>query len=213
MNTQDAKEDFRNAPSRDPAELEQETEEARENLRQTLDSLEQSFSPGQILDRALQSWRSGNNEFASNLSRTVKSNPVPVLLSSLGLTWLALSDKRPPPQPQASSSSGPGAKDKARQAMGSAQSRASNAASSLSGQGARARDGFVRMQEEQPFLLGALGLALGAALGGALPRSQREDELIGKYGDQARDVVKRKGEQATTGAARAAEPAREGDRS
>ncbi len=209
---QAVREDFRDAPSRDPAELEHEAEVARESLRKTMDSLEQSFSPGQLLDRVVHLWRDGNSDFATNLSRTVKSNPVPVLLSSVGLAWLAMADKRPPPPPDSGSSAAhttSSAMHSTRDALGSARHRASNAANSFSEQGARAGDGFSRVQDEQPFLVGALGLAPGAALGGAFPRSQAEDRVLGKYGDQARDAAKQTGEEAMGSSARAPDPARE----
>lgn len=47
----------------------------------------------------------------------------------------------------------------------------------------RARDGWQRMATEQPLLLGALGLAMGAALGAILPRTRTEDRLMGEASD------------------------------
>jgi hypothetical protein len=66
------------------------------------------------------------------------------------------------------------------------------------------RQGWSRMSSEQPLVLGALGLALGAALGAMLPRTETEDRLVGEASDavsrqvgdtvrqqygQARDIV------------------------
>lgn len=47
----------------------------------------------------------------------------------------------------------------------------------------RAKTGFSHMLEEQPLIVGAIGLALGAAFGAALPRTQRENELMGHTRD------------------------------
>src|SRR5690606_2721174 len=47
----------------------------------------------------------------------------------------------------------------------------------------RASDFF----EEQPLVAGALALAVGAAIGGLLPRTRREDSAIGSYRDQVFD--------------------------
>ncbi|MDB5370957.1 MAG: nutrient deprivation-induced protein [Roseomonas sp.] len=47
----------------------------------------------------------------------------------------------------------------------------------------RARDGWHRMSVEQPLLIGALGLAVGAALGALIPRTQAEDRLMGEASD------------------------------
>jgi hypothetical protein len=47
----------------------------------------------------------------------------------------------------------------------------------------RAREGFFQLLQRQPLVLGALGLAAGAALGAALPATRREDELMGGTSD------------------------------
>lgn len=55
---------------------------------------------------------------------------------------------------------------------------------------ATASKGWRRMSREQPLLLGALGLAVGAALGALLPRTRMEDELVGEASDTVtRQVV------------------------
>ncbi len=50
--------------------------------------------------------------------------------------------------------------------------------------GQEARHGIGRLLEEQPLLLGALGLAIGATLGAILPRSGTEDRLLGEARDE-----------------------------
>lgn len=50
--------------------------------------------------------------------------------------------------------------------------------------GTDASDFGRRLFEEQPFLVGAVGLALGALVGAALPRSRVEDETIGPMRDK-----------------------------
>ena len=40
------------------------------------------------------------------------------------------------------------------------------------------------MYEEQPLIAGALALAVGAAIGAALPRSRTEDRYMGQHSDQ-----------------------------
>ena len=54
--------------------------------------------------------------------------------------------------------------------------------------GRRARRGFLNTLDEQPLVLGAIGLAVGAALGSALPSTEREDRLMGG----SRDRLKRR---------------------
>src|SRR5690606_25868749 len=61
--------------------------------------------------------------------------------------------------------------------------QAQHAADSLRHQGERAKVGFTHMLEQQPLALGALGIALGALIGGALPPTRQEDKLLGKTRD------------------------------
>ncbi|MGZ8273290.1 MAG: DUF3618 domain-containing protein [Burkholderiaceae bacterium] len=50
----------------------------------------------------------------------------------------------------------------------------------------RARAGVSHVIDEQPLVLGALGLAVGAALGAMLPRTESEDEWLGDVSDRAK---------------------------
>lgn len=57
-----------------------------------------------------------------------------------------------------------------------------------------ARRGGERAQgfyEEQPLVAGALALAVGAAIGGILPRTKREDATFGEYSDRLFDEADR----------------------
>jgi hypothetical protein len=71
---------------------------------------------------------------------------------------------------------------------GDALHAASETASDLGTRAARtgsaAREGIAETLERQPLLLGALGLALGAALGALLPGSEAEDRLLGETRDR-----------------------------
>jgi ElaB/YqjD/DUF883 family membrane-anchored ribosome-binding protein len=44
----------------------------------------------------------------------------------------------------------------------------------------RARGGIDHLVHEQPLALGAIGLAIGALLGGVAPRTQKEEEMMGE---------------------------------
>ncbi len=58
---------------------------------------------------------------------------------------------------------------------------------------ARVREGFNNIMEEQPLIIGALGIALGACIGAALPTTQQEDRLLGSVSDQTIAKVKETG--------------------
>jgi ElaB/YqjD/DUF883 family membrane-anchored ribosome-binding protein len=63
-------------------------------------------------------------------------------------------------------------------------SRAQHTGASARRYGRRAKESAFQALSEHPLVLGAFGLAVGAALGGALPPSETEDRLIGKAGDR-----------------------------
>ena len=51
-------------------------------------------------------------------------------------------------------------------------------------QARQARDTFNSLLEEQPLILGAIGLAIGAIIGAALPSTEQEDRLVGELSDK-----------------------------
>jgi cell division septum initiation protein DivIVA len=57
--------------------------------------------------------------------------------------------------------------------------------------GRQVRRGFFDTLHEQPLVLGALGLAAGAAIGAALPTTGREDEWLGEARDRLKDGARR----------------------
>jgi hypothetical protein len=59
--------------------------------------------------------------------------------------------------------------------------------------GGRVRRGFFDTLHEQPLVLGALGLAAGAAIGAALPKTEREDEWLGDSRDRLKERAKEVG--------------------
>jgi ElaB/YqjD/DUF883 family membrane-anchored ribosome-binding protein len=50
-------------------------------------------------------------------------------------------------------------------------------------QARQARDTFNALLEDQPLILGAVGLAVGAIIGAALPATEQEDRLVGELAD------------------------------
>ena len=59
--------------------------------------------------------------------------------------------------------------------------------------GRRVRRGFFDTLHEQPLVLGALGLAAGAAIGAALPTTAKEDEWLGNSRDRLAERAKEAG--------------------
>ncbi len=82
--------------------------------------------------------------------------------------------------------------------------------SEMSRQGAvRAKSGFEYLLHEQPLVLGAIGVALGAALAAGLPRTHREDELMGETRDEVMERARETGKEQLEKAQRAAQAAKD----
>lgn len=58
--------------------------------------------------------------------------------------------------------------------------------------GRRVQDGYLDILSREPLVLGALGLAVGAAIGAMLPNTEYEDEKIGPYRDRLRDEAEKR---------------------
>jgi hypothetical protein len=59
----------------------------------------------------------------------------------------------------------------------------------------KVRAGYDHLVNEEPLALGAIGLALGAVLASAAPRTRQEDEWMGRSSDQLMDDAKRAGKE------------------
>lgn len=81
------------------------------------------------------------------------------------------------------------------QAAGSVRDRARQAAETGRRQAERARQGFDYMLREQPLALGVIGLAVGAAVAAAVPRTRREDEWMGAASDRVTEQAKELGKE------------------
>lgn len=205
---------------KNPEELEREIDQKRGHIEDLVGALESRLSPGQLFDQALSYTKGHSGEFAHNLGNTLKANPVPAVLTSVGLLWLALGQNRAP----APATPGTPLKDKLTGAMSSVASsaghtrdslnrgshdvrdkvtglgesvsaKASQTGERLSDTAAQTKDAlgaqaqqlkgtFDTLLREQPLVVGALGIALGALLGASLPRTETEDRALGKHSDK-----------------------------
>ncbi|HYZ26032.1 MAG TPA: DUF3618 domain-containing protein [Geminicoccaceae bacterium] len=80
---------------------------------------------------------------------------------------------------------------RARESVASARRGVRSARARAGSYGRRARHGIVDAFYEHPLVLGSIGLAVGAAIGAALPPTETEDELMG----ETRDRLKRDAEE------------------
>jgi hypothetical protein len=280
--------------SSDPAVIERELSETRARLDAHLDELTSRLSPGQLVDQGLDYLRHGQGaQFARNLGRELRDNPLPVALTGLGIVWLmaksALSSNvRPRSSPTWDRASGAAGQvydiaeraqragdsltrfpdeaedafmarvveararilglqqdasetmavfaERVQQALESAQQtarerlaqigetasewgsavadqtrRTSEAMGQAAQQGrdmaARATTAFTQTLNENPMLLGAIGLTAGVLLAALVPPTETEEELIAPVGNAIRDAADEtieRGKRAATAAAETA---------
>lgn len=205
---------------KDPATLEREIDQQRAEINHIVEALETKLSPGELVDKALGYAKGNGGEFLNNLGATVKANPVPTLLTGIGLAWLMAGQNRRPPGAYGytetgtgTTSTGPslgerlhdssaqlkGRATQLRQDMDNARHRVSvsvnNARARMGDSSRRARDGFDYLRQEQPLALGAIGIAVGALLAITLPPTRREDELLGETRDRMATQLRQKAEE------------------
>ncbi|HYC41754.1 MAG TPA: DUF3618 domain-containing protein [Noviherbaspirillum sp.] len=108
---------------------------------------------------------------------------------------------------------GQSARTRLQETAGSAQARMSEMGRRSQMQMERAKDRFGQMMDEQPLVLGALGLAVGAALGAAIPNTRRENEMMGSARDdlleRAKETAREQAETLKQSAQRVAETAKQ----
>ncbi|WP_187774664.1 DUF3618 domain-containing protein [Billgrantia pellis] len=81
---------------RRPDEIEADIQRSRAHLNETLHEIENRLSPRQLKRQAAGFVpRDRARAFFDNLGNSVRENPVPVLLTSVGLGWLVYSQFRP----------------------------------------------------------------------------------------------------------------------
>jgi hypothetical protein len=80
--------------------------------------------------------------------------------------------------------------DTMRDAGSAMRHRAGAVRRSAAGSGRDLRHGLDTLIEDQPLVAGAIAMALGAAVGGALPRSRMEDQMFGEQSDRAMEAAR-----------------------
>lgn len=163
---------------RDPATLEYEADAQRQKVEMLIGALEGKLSPGELVNRAFGASKDGGKEFATNLSHTVRANPLPTLLTAGGMLWLYAQRDRPIERDTYDMAS-------------DGDSMGDNAKDFTRRKAHDARLGFEHMLEDNPVALGALGVAAGALLGASLPSTESEDRWMGEMRDRVAEDFKR----------------------
>jgi ElaB/YqjD/DUF883 family membrane-anchored ribosome-binding protein len=197
-------------PRRTPEEIEDHIALTRGRIDATLSAIQDRLTTEQLVHQGVDYLRhSGATEFAANLGGSVKHHPMPVSLVAIGLAWLMMAERTDRKTGGAAAayedtteqagfgekveqlkSKAASARDRLSEAthrIGDATHAARNRASRI-GDGARAqwgraRGGYENVMREQPLALGAIGFGIGALCAALLPRTAREDALMGEASD------------------------------
>lgn len=179
--------------------------------------------------------QSNGTTFLSNLGTSVRNNPVPAVLTSVGVLWLMMSQNRPP-VPRPVHRMGPEHNkvgewtdgladglsdgiDSAREHLHQTADTLKEGLQSVKGKAANLGDNlgaasenishavhdasdrlvrstqmmsnqFSQLLKDQPLMVAAAGVALGAMLGAALPSTATEQRYMGKTAAGLADKVK-----------------------
>ena len=80
--------------NKDPDHLEREIDEQRREINETLRALEAKFTPEEIAGQVMRYFGGQGREWAANLGSSMKANPIPTLLTGIGVAWLMMSDRK-----------------------------------------------------------------------------------------------------------------------
>ncbi|NJK88130.1 MAG: hypothetical protein HC923_01200 [Myxococcales bacterium] len=182
---------------RSSKEIQSDLRDIRSDMDRTLDDLSHQLQPERLFGVVMRSFRDNESgSFFRNFGAAVRDNPIPVAMIATGLGALLWSDRR------GTASTPYGSQDRHGGRLGDAATRAGEAGRDLSqraknagGEASERAKGFVdegsrtvkkalqqgeALIHEQPLVLAGLGLALGAALGGATPLSREERDQFGE---------------------------------
>lgn len=212
----------------DASQIESDVEMIRNEMAETLRQIEAKFSPRSLVDEAIEAirrWREGPSQFARNLGLAIRDNPIPVLLTGIGVVSLLVSQRRGPP-----AQLGEGEPSSARRAAGAAQEKLSEVSQrgregaqevrrrgremaestsqriaqtrgAVESAGRRAQD----VVHEQPLVVVGLGLALGALLAGTIRMGESERRRVEGIRESFEEGARTKMHEASSGKETASE--------
>lgn len=205
--------------------IEDDIHATRDSIGDKVERLQERLSPGDMIGSVIDFARSNGGAIASGVSNTVREHPVPIAMIGAGILWLALASRSHDDDDMErfgeDRDSTTGKLRRRAAAMGEGlRERASDLGERAGELGGKTREEAMRygrsggdFVKAHPVLVGAVGLALGAALATALPRTSREDSVFGERAERARQAAKeaalREGRKVQEAAKSAVEKARE----
>ena len=179
--------------------IENDIQSTRRNIDDKIERIQRRLSPGEVVDSFVDFARTNGGAIAGGIGRTVRDNPVPAAMIGAGILWLALSTRASRKADYYDDydddigdeeSMGHKLRERAAAVRDDVRERASKMSREARRQAERAKHGTGRFVHDHPILVGAAGVALGAAVAASLPRSSREDRTFGERSDQVKRAAK-----------------------
>jgi ElaB/YqjD/DUF883 family membrane-anchored ribosome-binding protein len=181
-------------------QIEDDIRTTRRNIDDKIERIQQRLSPGDVVDNVIDFAKTNGGALAGSVGRTVRDNPVPIAMIGAGIVWLALStrsryqaeaaDEADTVDDNDNDSDTHTLRDRATALRDDVRDRAGKIGRQARIQALRAKKSSGRFVKDHPILVGAAGIALGAAVAASLPRSEREDRAFGEHSDRAKEAAR-----------------------
>jgi ElaB/YqjD/DUF883 family membrane-anchored ribosome-binding protein len=197
--------------AREPEELQREADAIRADMDRTLNALERKLSPKQLLDRSLTYMQANGGDVLQKIGATVNKHPMPLLVTSAGLIWLAAASRSssshrrrdsasvsprsgdfdPTSQSFETSPSNLSGKlkQRANRTLDATRQRASRTLSASRERTQELGQNLNGLVREQPLVCGAIALAVGAIVGAALPITAYERNLVARARESGESLL------------------------
>jgi ElaB/YqjD/DUF883 family membrane-anchored ribosome-binding protein len=188
--------------AREPEDLQRDADAIRADMDRTLNALERKLSPKQLFDRSLTYMQANGGDVLQKIGATVNKHPLPLLLTSAGLIWLAAASRSSSSRRRWDSSStsprggdfdptsqsfespsqhlGGKLKQRANRTLDATRQRASRTLTATRERTQELGQNFNGLIREQPLVCGAIALAVGAVVGAAFPTTAYERTLVAR---------------------------------
>jgi hypothetical protein len=138
------------------------------------------LSPEERMELAIQSFAHGSRSVAAGIGRRIISNPLPVALAGVGISWLLLMGRAEPPIPAGTGTEGPLLNEIWRREK---KERLDIAAGKVRERGTEMGARLAMLAKERTFTLGVFAFSAGAVLG-ALVSGNAEGDRLPRHGKQ-----------------------------
>jgi hypothetical protein len=213
--------------------IRRDIEETREDMSETIDAIQERLRPGNLVSNATQQVKQAATERVRHMTQSAgnaanRTLYGPAALIGIGAAWWYMNSRSRTQEDNRDRFAEPygtrdysdeafrtaydsrgeyesgGVSGSARQMAAGAQEYTREAVQRVRDTGRRAQSQLERMSQENPLAVAAGALLLGAAVGLAIPETERENELMGEARDS---MVDRAQDMANTAASRAQEVA------